>query len=208
MQAPGTSGKTSRGLGLQGHLGMLAAAFIASTGLILALIGYLLVIAISDVNVKRHVNDLTTILKTELVHRVRQPVRPTLNALAQGFLEKSRTLEERLLLLPVLAAFMNNCPIIGSIMVGYEDGEFFAFHRLSVDDERRAYDTPPESSFLVVSFTAATGTMRREHLFYDGQMRLLLHREVAEGRPFDPRVRPWYQAAVSSAENTGSLVPW
>lgn len=184
--------------GLQGHLGMLLAVFMVLTGLTLALIGYHLVSTASDAVVQEKVEDLTNIIENEIVHGVRQPVLPTLDALSQGVLPECHTLEERLFRLPLLATLLSNYTIISGFMVGYENGEFFMIRRLVAEEEQEAYRAPPSSAFLVSSVTRNAGTVLHEHLFYDDQLRLILRQPAGWEQPFDPRARPWFQAAMRS----------
>ena len=185
-------------MGLQGHLGMLVAAFMVVTGLTLGVIGYRMVITTNDIAIREKVGDLTDIIESEVVHMVRQPVLPTLDALAQGVFPEFRTLEERLFRLSLLTSFLNNYPIISGFLVGYENGDYFMVRQLVTEEEHQAYKAPPESAFLVSSVTRNGETIRHEHLFYDARLRLLLRRPAGWGQPFDPRARPWFQAAMQS----------
>lgn len=163
MGTPKIQGKTHWRLGLQGHLGVMFAAFVLLTGLILAGIGYHVVVVANDLDIREKVDDLTQIIKSELVYNIRQPVLPALHALAQSPLPDCLTFEERLRFLPALISTLENYPILSGVMVGYEDGDFFMVRHLDVEQERQAYNAPPGADFLVSSITRTLDAARHEH---------------------------------------------
>ena len=198
MDTPKTQKKTSWRIGLQGHLGAMFTAFVLLTGLILAGIGYRVVVVAEDFDVKEKVDDLTRIIKSELVHSIRQPILPILSTLTQSPLLDCHTLEERLRFLPVLTTLLNNYLIVSGITVGYQNGEYFMVRHLDVPKERQAYNAPPGTDFLVSSITRAPEGSRHEHLFYTHDEQLILRRPVPWKKESDPRLRPWFQAALRS----------
>ncbi len=202
MGTPKTPGKTPWRIGLQGHLGGMFAAFVLLTGLILAGIGYRVVVVTNNLDVRDKVDDLTRIIKSELVHSIRQPVLPILSVLTRSPLHDCRTLEERLRFLPVLTTLLDNYLIVSGIMVGYENGDFFMVRHLGVKQERQAYDAPPETAFLVSSITRKSEGSRHEHLFYTHDRKLLLRRPAKREKRFDPRFCPWFRAALRSESYT------
>lgn len=202
MGTPGTSKKPPWRIGLQGHLGVMFAAFVLLTGLILAGIGYHVVVVANDLDIKEKVDDLTRIIKSELVNNIRQPVLPILNTLTQSPLQDCRTLEERLRFLPVLTTLLDNYLIVSGIMMGYENGDYFMVRHLAVEQERQAYGAPPETAFLVSSIVREPGGAQHEHLFYTHGGKLLLRRPATWEKKFDPRPRPWFQTALRSESYT------
>ncbi len=184
-------------LGLRGHLGVLVAIFMILTGFLLAVTGYHLLVKTRVTSIQEQVNDTTTIIKGEVMHTVRQPVQFAVTLLSDGLLPAFSTAEQRFSLLPVLKGFMNNYPIISSVYIGYENGDFFLIDRMSTEAERRDYNAPPQAVFRVRSIDHGEAENVDEMLFYDASMRLLLRRreEVA----YDPRTSPWYQDGMRAS---------
>ncbi len=189
-----TASKKKRWFGLQGHLGALFAVFMALTGLVLSVIGYIVIVNVSHSEMRETVDDLTRIIRNGIVHMVREPVQPTLSALARSKLSEQRTLEERLTHLPILVSLLNNYEVISGIRAGHDNGDYFMVRHMTAEDEKQHYDAPPESAVMVVNISGGV----HETLFFDDELRLIHRRSPIVGKGFDPRKEIWFKAAMQT----------
>ncbi|MGB4945671.1 MAG: HD domain-containing phosphohydrolase [Candidatus Competibacter denitrificans] len=126
------------------------------------------------------------------------PVATTVDLLAWQRLTADNTLIERLDHLGYLSEALSQSTHLDALYIGYDDGDFFLLRALPPNSPLRdALAAPNAARYLVQSMErngteAATGAF----LYFDAALQLLRH----EARPdytFDPRNRPWYQAARS-----------
>lgn len=192
--------KGSWRLGLRGYLGLFVGLFMLLAGVTFAIIGYRMLLKESDSRIEDNVNDLTHIIKNEIVYRVRQPAQPTLSSLAHGVLPQCHTVEQRMIFLPLLTTMLDNYQVINGLFIGYDSGEYFMVRRTATTAERQIYEAPPESAFVVSSISREDGRMRHEHFFYDAESRLILRRAPKVAQGFDPRTRLWYREAMRQGE--------
>ncbi len=186
--------------GLQSHMGLLIAFFVLIAGLLLAVIGYRMVIETKALSIKEQIIDTTTIVRNEVIDKVRQPVRPTIDTLSQGLLSGYRTHEERMSYLPILTSMLDNRPIIACIYVGYGNGDFFMVHKMDSVTMRNSLNIPPQTAFLVMSIVRSGAEIKERNLLFDSDLQPV----AWQGRPlstqYDPRVRAWYQEAMKTSE--------
>ena len=197
MTEPANARKPRR-LGLQGYLGLCVAIFMLAAGVTSAVIGYDAMRKESAARIRDKIDDLTNIIKSEIVQSVRQPLQPTLSAMAHGVLPRCKNLAERLEFLPLLTSLLDNYSILSGVFAGYADGEYFLVRRLAVDEEKRLYNGPPQSVYMVSSIERGGGKMVHERMYYDGNLRLLARHLVDSPASLDPRERAWFKAAMST----------
>ncbi|MGB5328386.1 MAG: HD domain-containing phosphohydrolase, partial [Gammaproteobacteria bacterium] len=114
-------------------------------------------------------------------------------------ISEARELEERMQHLPLLAEVINNEPQIAGFHVGYANGDFFLIIPLKNDDIRAVFSAPDEAFFLVNHIShSATGENRQVRIFLAEQLEPV-GEPIFSVTDFDPRLRPWYQAAESSS---------
>ncbi len=191
--------KNNRWFGLLEHLSALIGTLMVLTGLILSVIGYRMVIDLSESNIREKITGLASTIKNGVIQMVRQPVHPTLDMLVRSALAECDTLEERLTHLSALTALLNTYPIISGAMVGYANGDYFMVRRLVGEEELQAFKAPPDSVFLVINILRDVESVQFEYLFYDENSTLILRRPGGEVTPdYDPRTRPWFQAAMET----------
>ena len=86
---------------------------------------------------------------------------------------------------------------LDGIYAGYPDGEFIQAVDLSAPAWRRALDAPETAAIAVRSMqTEPTGERSNRLIFLDKDGNQMLERRLLT-TGFDPRKRPWYQAAVN-----------
>jgi len=122
-----------------------------------------------------------------------QPIRMAVHALAhQRSLQKARSLEARLVDLPFLRETLDQIPMLSSLYIAYENGDFFI---LSAMQEELLRDAPEDAAYLAGSITHERGQRLHEFLYFDRALRLLDRRPAQAYTHFDPRERGWYQLA-------------
>ena len=128
-----------------------------------------------------------------------RPVSTSVRLLASSPISEARELEERMQHLPLLAEVINNEPQIAGFHVGYANGDFFLIIPLKNDDIRAVFSAPDEAFYLVNHIShSATGENRQVRIFLAEQLEPV-GEPIFSVTDFDPRLRPWYQAAESSA---------
>lgn len=137
------------------------------------------------------------LLITEKSHRMLEPAQATLRLLTSTPLRHARSLETRMDQVRTLSDVLVANSLISSVFVGYADGSFFLVRPLDQPALRERFQPPPKANFLVQSVQVRGGKPQGEFLFLDTERRLLLRRVQADYQ-FDPRTRPWYQAAQAS----------
>src|SRR5690606_17926397 len=108
------------------------------------------------------------------------------------------TLEQRLERLPVVADILSSSHIVSAVYAGYGNGDFFLFRKLQSSGAAQFPDAPVNSHFLLQSLVRSETGHQGSWRFYDRNLNLIEHRELAS-YDYDPRQRPWYQAAQESA---------
>ncbi|MBS1209193.1 MAG: phosphohydrolase [Proteobacteria bacterium] len=127
------------------------------------------------------------------------PAQNQLELLAYHQITRAGSLSERLQAVPMAAAALASNPLMDAWYVGYGNGDFVLFRPLRDMALRKVYRAPEAASLMVQSQSLqGDGARFGEFLFYDkaGQ---LLRREHRPAYQFDPRERPWYQAASKRA---------
>lgn len=137
---------------------------------------------------------------TEKAKGILKPAEAQLSFLTRGPLADATTLPERLQEVRNIAETLDQNPLIDAIYAGYPDGEFVLFRPLHNEADRQRFSAPEQAALLVQTITTGNDhQMIGEHRFYDGHGELVGARTLSDYR-FDPRSRPWYQAAVDKSE--------
>jgi HD-GYP domain-containing protein (c-di-GMP phosphodiesterase class II) len=137
---------------------------------------------------------------TEKAKGILRPAEAQLTFLARGSLAEATTLPERLQEVRGIAETLAQNPLIDAVYAGYPDGEFVLFRPLHNDLERQRFSAPAPARLLVQTITTGNDhQMIGEYRFYDDHSELIGARVQTDYR-FDPRTRPWYQAAVGKSE--------
>ncbi len=139
-------------------------------------------------------------LTTEKAGRMIDPASATLRMLAFDPITTATRIEDRLARVGVFSSELAANDLISAIYVGYENGDFLLMRSLERPEVRQMVQAPPRSNYVVQTVTqAADGTRVGEYRFFSSQGRELERRAVP-GYQFDPRTRPWYQAARATVD--------
>ncbi|MBK7982437.1 MAG: HAMP domain-containing protein [Candidatus Competibacteraceae bacterium] len=125
------------------------------------------------------------------------PAATTVDLLAWQRLAADDTLVKRLDSLGYLREAFVRFEHLSALYVGYENGDFFLVRSLPADSLLRDSLAVPDSArYLVQSVERGdgTGVAAGAFLFFDADLKLL-RRDSRPDYAFDPRARPWYQAA-------------
>lgn len=138
-----------------------------------------------------------SMLITERVQRIVNPADAIVGLLAYDPVTTATTLPQRLRRLPVLAALLEQNPLLSALYVGYPDGQFLLLRPLHHPALRVQEGVPENAAFLLQSIAQEKGPgtpLVGRWSFYDAQLKLLSTALRPEYQ-FDPRTRPWYQEA-------------
>ena len=139
------------------------------------------------------------LLITEKARLMLAPAQATLRQLTSTPLVEAQTLDARLKTIRTLSDVLVANSLISSVFVGYTDGSFFLVRPLDQPTLREKFHPPPKSNFLAQSVELRDGKFYGEFLFFDTERRLLERRDQPDYL-FDPRTRPWFNAAVASPD--------
>lgn len=134
-------------------------------------------------------------LINERALRTTAPASAMLRTLAFDPLLSARTEAGRLSRVDALIASLIASPLITSIYVAYDNGDFLLVRPLNTPELRQHFVAPPGAAFLVQSIKpAGDGAQRRTYHYYDADSRHIGARPLI-GDIYDPRERSWYSAA-------------
>lgn len=134
-------------------------------------------------------------------HRV-EPVQAMARQWALGMAGRARTWNAREVFLPAMRAALEAHPQVTAIQFGYDNGDYFIIRAPNSDQVLETLQAPNGTAYVIDELTLSIfGTGLGIRVFQDangeelGRIRL---RDIA----YDPRNRPWYQAALASGDIT------
>lgn len=132
-----------------------------------------------------------------------QPAQMAVRLLSHSSLAEATTLAQRKQRMALMRDALASSPILQALFIGYTDGSFFYMRPLRDEGERATYKAPPAAAFLVQSVDHDNGRTVGRYIYLAADLKEI--GEAAAGdfaARFDPRMRPWYTAAMAS----GTLV--
>ena len=180
------------------HIASLFTILILSVGVTLAWFGYKQISNLAFDNTKilfaRTADELALQFQRDY-----RPVSTSVRLLANAGISQARDLQERMQHTPLLAEVISDEPQIAGFHVGYANGDFFLMIPLRNDDMRADYSAPDEAFYIVNHISHSdTGENRQVRIFLAEQLEPV-GEPIISVTDFDPRLRPWYQTAESSA---------
>lgn len=129
-----------------------------------------------------------------------QPIRHLLALLTLNERNLAADSYQRMSLLPMFAQALSDNPKLGSLYLGYEDGDFFMVRPLRNDRLKQIFDAPREAAYQVWTIDR-TGQARpiSESQYFDAKLNWISRRQNLSEK-YDPRTRPWYQSALKQGE--------
>ena len=145
------------------------------------------------VNVSRR---MTAAVATEIRSLV-LPAVTAVTALGYSSIPEATTLTERLQRLGLLIELMNDSPVISSIYIGYDTGDFFFVHQLSDDRTPETAMAPVGARYVVRSIEQSNLRPKGTLMFLDANMQTLREEDdPGYAEQFDPRRRDWYENSL------------
>lgn len=128
------------------------------------------------------------------INAITQPPATALALLRHDPLTQSSTLAQRLQRLPVIADVLTSSDIVSAVYAGYDNGDFFLFRKIRSSGSLQFPDAPANSRYLLQSLEYQGKVREGVWQFYNRDLELLERRSLPD-YDYDPRKRPWYQAA-------------
>ncbi|MDF0606872.1 hypothetical protein HZU77_014610 [Neisseriaceae bacterium TC5R-5] len=127
------------------------------------------------------------------------PVAIFADLIANQGIMNSKTLEQRLTVLPFLMGGMDRMNRVSASFIGYSNGDFFLLRRWSNDPPLRARfkNAPTNTAWVVQSITHLKNGIQRDYLYFDNKRRLLKHESPQDYR-YEVRGRGWYKQALAA----------
>jgi HD-GYP domain-containing protein (c-di-GMP phosphodiesterase class II) len=135
----------------------------------------------------------------EILH----PVRMGVDLLAVEHAEGIRSDHfRRMTLLTLYVSALKSAEAAVSFYAADKRGNFFLVRRLYDAEDRRLFDAPPETAYIVQTIERYGGSVRGRHLYFDTALHRIGQRDSKQYLDFDPRTRPWFQMAEKTDDRT------
>ncbi|MCG7201641.1 phosphodiesterase [Marinobacter pelagius] len=131
------------------------------------------------------------------IRAITAPPSTALAVLSHDPLASSQTNAARLQRLNVLADILQSSDIVSAVYAGWTDGDFFLLRKVRSSGTLQFPDAPDGTDYLLQIVNREAGSVIGEWQFYDAGMNLLSRRSMPD-YTFDPRTRPWFEAAADS----------
>lgn len=129
------------------------------------------------------------------IRGILEPAVGQIELLAHNDIVRARTQAQRLAGVALAQSVFGANALLDAWYVGYPDGSFVLFRRLSSPEMRRVFKAPEHAILLVqTQSVSARGGSSGDFYYFDEQQQMLLH-QSRPGYVFDPRTRPWFQLA-------------
>lgn len=180
------------------HISTLFIAVILLVGSVIGGLGYtvssgILETTASELNARigrETVGDFTSIIG---------PAEMATRLLSYDGITQATSLEERLQSVGFMREALNNSGALTSLYVGYGNGDFFMVRRIWDETDRKFFDAPEKTAFMVQSIDRQGEDPRGRYIFLDAQLLVLRSDDrPAYATSFDPRTRGWFKAAMSA----------
>ncbi len=189
-----------RRFALHVHISVVFTFLLLLTGVVLGIFNYRqttqIIISSSEKLFERVDQDVRLDL-----HTTYEPIRHLLNLLVDNPATQAPDLEHRLALLKPFSQSLQDNPDLASLYLGYPDGDFFMVRPLRTAALKHALGAPDNAAYQVWSIERDSNTLQAhaQSLFYDPTLTLIGHADITS-EAYDPRTRPWYQAARNDAD--------
>ena len=147
---------------------------------------------------------VTSAVATE-IRSLALPAVTAVTALGYSSISDATTLGERLRRLGLMIQLMEDSPVVSSIYIGYDTGDFLFVHQLSGDVGPYAAKAPAGARFLVRSIEQSTQPPKGTLIFLDANLQTLREEDAPQyAEQFDPRRRDWYEKSMAASGVTAS----
>ena len=129
---------------------------------------------------------------------LRAPLEAVITVLRNASIADAETFDTRKQSLQTFVDLLNRDSKVSAIYAGYQNGDFFLLRALRNDAERKQFEAPPQSQYLVQSIEGRENTAPR-WLLLDSALNTLSDTSPP-GYHFDPRTRPWFVEAMKAGK--------
>lgn len=130
----------------------------------------------------------------------RKTISQTVHILGATPIASATTLEERLSFLPLLQAALVQEPYLSGLQVGYDTGDYFIVRPLANEYMRTQFHAPPGADLVVDNIVRNSGQKPQLQRLWFTEKLVEIDRSPPEEIDYDPRLRPWYIAALASEQ--------
>jgi len=130
-----------------------------------------------------------------------EPISQATDLIAHTEITRATNLSQRLTQLPLLTTALNDRPEMAALGVSYDTGDFFIVRVINDIHMRLTFNAPQGAWFQVDNITTEPDGKRYiERVFFDRQLNQISRLNAGE-TAYDPRIRPWYTAAIDSPKS-------
>jgi signal transduction histidine kinase/ActR/RegA family two-component response regulator len=180
------------------HLQRLIGGVVLVLGISCATGSYLLLSWLADHEIKQNANAMAKQAGLEL-DRLLLPPTSLLNLLSNVPDLKTGYLSDWIVRLPAQSSLLRANSMLESVYVGGPNGEYLNLREIKNQYDRERFSVDSKVVWLVQAQRAPDmsedGQVR---LGLDGSFKVLSRRIEPSARDYDPRLRPWYQAAMGA----------
>lgn len=151
----------------------------------------------------RTTQDAGTLI-TERARLTLEPTRNTLRQLTFDPIAIAETLSERLDRAFVLTEELAANSRVSAVYVGYTNGDFILARPLRSPTSRERFGAPDGSVYLIQTVTQLPDGSRAGEFWFMNRDGLLMTHRIQPDYRFDPRTRPWFEAALRDQDVTVS----
>jgi len=149
------------------------------------------------------VPDLTQRIGRETLgelQRVVSPAEMAVNLMSHDALARASSFTERWQRLGFLCEALENSSALSSVYAGYASGDFFLVRRIRDEGERKSFQAPEGTRYIVQSIEHSVSPARGRFLFLDATLAILRQDDKPDyAAGYDPRSRGWYQEAQKAS---------
>ena len=182
------------------HISVMFTLLMLLTGAVLGLFNYHQTTQIILSSSEKLFNRIEQDVRLDL-YDTYEPIRHLLGLLADYPATHESRIAQRLALLAPFSQALRDNPNLASLYLGDSNGDFLMVRPLRTETLKTALNAPANAAYQVwtVDRTATPGQVRAQSLFYDQNLTLIGHQDIAD-ESYDPRNRGWFRSALASAE--------
>lgn len=179
------------------HIGTLFTLLVLVSGILLGWFNYMQDTRMIHASSEQVFDRFHSELQAQ-IERINVPIHGFVQQLSYQSITSENTLEGRLQALPYISEAMHLNPHIATVLVGYENGDYFSVWQLRSPESRQGLDAPAGAAYLVKNRQRdKNGLASSLFIFFDAKLSEI-RRDRKENDAYDPRTRVWYKEAMAS----------
>lgn len=129
---------------------------------------------------------------------MRKTVAQTVRIIAHTEIVNARNLEERLRFVPLIYSALEKEQKLTALQFGYDNGDYFIVRSLNNEYMAERFESPDQAAVVVDNITTSPDGLRYRSRFWFTDSMVRIGKDNTVMVTYDPRVRPWYKAALAS----------